>query len=91
MIKLPTHVQYGDYINSIALGCTSTEGMQTIAIGHGVSSIFGTPSKLQYVELQITKQEDDELYSNGIQLKSIAPGDSGEFFFAVSLLDCLPI
>lgn len=51
--------------------------MHTIAIGNGVSSIFGTPSILKYVELQITEQENNEIYSNGFQLKSIASGDSG--------------
>lgn len=78
LIKLPSPVEFDYGIQPAPLACTSAPGMEMFAIGNGVSTIFGTPSTLQYTVLQITKQEPDEIYINGLQLNSIAPGDSGD-------------
>lgn len=91
LIQLPSPVQFSEYIQPVPLACNSRKGMQTIVIGNGVSTIFGAPSNLQYVELQITSINQYELFSNGIQLKSVASGDSGNswLLFCYLVFDCL--
>lgn len=54
LVKLPQPVEFSDVITPISLACSSTNGMDVITIGNGITdtSSDSAPEILQYAELK---------------------------------------
>lgn len=96
LIKLPSPVKFSDIIRPIPLKCTSTSGMDVIAIGNGLTGDNQkVPQILQYTELMtlgmlnclqeypFLKSRNNVICVNGDKetLRSICQGDSIDFDF----------
>lgn len=80
MIKLPSPIEFTEYIKSVPLACPQDfkYGHPVLAIGNGISD-SGSPSTiLQYANLEIYKLlHGNVILAKGLNGESIKSGDSG--------------
>lgn len=91
LIKLPAPVKFNDVIKPINLGCSSTSGMDVVAIGNGITrdTNHTIPDILQYTYLETTTMlrchwefpfllfRKSVICAKGEEKRSVCQGDSG--------------
>lgn len=91
MIKLPEPVEFTDIIKPVELACSSTSGMDVVAIGNGITKNTDKTIApiLQYTELKtitmlqcvidypILLFRKSVICAEGVQQRSVCRGDSG--------------
>lgn len=81
MIKLPSPVEFNQYINSVPLACPRQfeRGAPALVVGNGISDSGEAPSILQWAHLRISRviKNGTVILAIGLNKESIKSGDSG--------------
>lgn len=79
LIKLPSAVEFNEYIKSIPLACPERFllGSPVVAVGNGITNTHRIAPILQYAFLRISGEQDNVIFAEGLSKESTKSGDSG--------------
>lgn len=79
MIKLPSPLEFNEYIRSIPLACPKPMlNAPAIVVGNGVTNTQNLATILQHANLKISEERKNIILAKGLNAESIKEGDSGK-------------